>query len=387
MAALRTVEALRRHGMTLPITVLGDEAYLPYNRPPLSKEVLASNEVTHEAVAFPIRESINDVTFLTGTKAIAVDMEAQTVTDHRGSAHAFDYLVIATGLTPVKTTYPNEPAAGHHVLRTLDDALSLRPKLRDAARVVIHGGGFVGMEVAATAHKLGCSVTVVARGTHPLRMLGVELGEAIRRRHESYGVQFQLNATINDLVGGDTVSGVRLGTGETLSCDVFVEAIGSEPNTGFLGDNDIDITDGILTDSHLRAMKLTGGVWEKVFAVGDVARFPHQLTGDVPQRIEHWNIPTESGKHVAYEIARVEDGFNPVKKFHPVPSFWSDQFDIHIFALGLPGLHDRSTLVLGNYDEDCVVEYFKGDTLVGVAGIGYRSVVQGYRKQFDGEKG
>jgi len=387
MAGLRTAEALRRQKITHPITVFGDEAYLPYNRPPLSKEVLASNDVSHEAVAFPIRDSIADVTFITGTRVMAVDVDGQSVTDQHGATRPYDYLVIATGLTPNKATYPNNPPTGHHVLRSLDDALALRPMLRQGAKVVINGCGFVGMEVAATARKLGCDVTVVARGSLALKMLGLEFGEELQKRHEAEGVQFRLNTTISDLVGDETVTGVMIGSGETLDCDVFVEAIGSTPNTQFLAESDIDITDGVLTDSHLRAVKASGGVWDNVFAVGDVARFPHWLTGGVPRRIEHWNIPTDSGKHVAYEIARAEDPSLPDKEFTPIPSFWSDQFDIHIFSLGLPVLHDRATLVHGDYSGDCVVEYHRGDDLVGVAGIGHRSIVQGYRHQFDGEKG
>jgi NADPH-dependent 2,4-dienoyl-CoA reductase/sulfur reductase-like enzyme len=387
MAGLRTAEALRRQKITHPITVIGDEPYLPYNRPPLSKEVLASDNVRHEAVAFPLRDSIADVSFVTGTRVIAADLDTQTVTDDQGATHAYDHLVIATGLTPHKGTYSNQPGAGHQVLRSLDDALALRPLLRDGARVVIHGCGFVGMEVAATAKKLGCDVTVVARGSLPLKMLGEDFGHELERRHEAEGVRFVLNTTVADLEGPETVTGVALSSGETLACDVFVEAIGSTPNTEFLADNDIDISDGVLCDGHLRAVKTTGGVWDNVFAVGDVARFPHWLTRGVARRIEHWNIPTDSGKHVAYEIARAEDPTLPEKTFAPIPSFWSDQFDIHIFSLGLPALHDRATLVLGEYDGDCVVEYHRGDDLVGVAGIGHRSIVQGYRPHFDEQKG
>lgn len=384
MAGLRTAEALRRQKVAQPMTVIGDERYLPYNRPPLSKEVLASDEVTHEAVAFPIRDSIADVNFVTGTSVTAVDVAEQTVTDDTGVTRPFDYLVIGTGLTPNKSTYPHQPSDGHHVLRSLDDALALRPKLRNDSKVVIYGCGFVGMEVAATAAKLGCDVTVVARGSLPLKMLGQEFGEELQKRHEARGVQFVLDTTVTDLVGDETLTGVTLSSGETLDCDVLVEAIGSTPNTEFLSGQDIDTTDGVLCDAHLRAEKVSGGVWENVFAVGDVARFPHWLTGGTPRRIEHWNIPTDSGKHVAYEIARAGDPGLPAKEFSPIPSFWSDQFDIHIFSLGLPALHDRATLVLGDYGGDCVVEYHRGDNLVGVAGIGHRSVVQGYRPQFDG---
>ena len=118
-----------------------------------------------------------------------------------------------------------------------------------------------------------------------------------------------------------------------------------------------------------------------------MARFPHWLGDGTPGRIEHWNIPTDSGKHAGYEIALAEGADLPEKDFVPIPSFWSDQFDSHIFSLGLPGLHDRATLVVGEWFNDCVVEYHRGNTLVGVAGIGHRSTVQGYRPHFDGEKG
>jgi 3-phenylpropionate/trans-cinnamate dioxygenase ferredoxin reductase subunit len=387
MAGLRTAEAIRRHKLTLPITVIGDEPYLPYNRPPLSKEVLASESVSHEAVAFPLRDSIADVTWLTGTTVVSADLDTQTITDHTGRVHPYDYLVIATGLRPNQVDYPTAPATGHHVLRSLDDALALRGVLRPGARVVIHGCGFVGMEVAATARKLGCEVTVVARGSVVLKMLGEEFGRELQRRHEAQGVVFRLNSVVSDLVGDDSVAGVALAGGEVVDCDVFVEAIGSTPTGGFLDSNDIDTADGILTDMHLRAVKPSGGVWSNVFAVGDVARFPHWLGQGTPRRIEHWNIPTDSGKHAAYEIARAEGAELPEKDFVPIPSFWSDQFDMHIFSLGLPVLHDRATLIVGEWSSDCVVEYHRGDTLVGVAGIGHRSTVQGYRPHFDGEKG
>lgn len=387
MAGLRTIEALRRHSLTLPVTVIGDEPYLPYNRPPLSKEVLASEKISHEAVAFPLRDSIADVSWITGTAVVSADLDAQTVTDNTGATHPWDYLVIATGLRPKKTTYPNSPSTGHHVLRSLDDAFALRPLLQPSARVVIHGCGFVGMEVAATAKKLGCEVTVVARGSQVLKILGAEFSRELQRRHEAQGVSFRLATTITDLQGDTTVTAVVLADGQLLPCDVFVEAIGSTPTGDFLAGNDIEHGDGLLTDAHLRAVKPSGGVWPNVFAVGDVAKFPHWLSEGDPRRIEHWNIPTDSGKHVGYEIARTGHASLPEKKFAPIPTFWSDQFDTHIFSLGLPVLHDRATLVLGEWSGDCVVEYHRGDTLVGVAGIGFRSTLQGYRPRFDREKG
>lgn len=387
MAGLRTAEAIRRQKLTHPITVIGDEPYPPYNRPPLSKEVLASDAVSLEAVAFPLRDSIHDVTWVTSTTVTNADLENHVVTESSGATHAYDFLVVATGLFANKSTYPNTPQRGHLTLRHLDDALALRPLLHPGATVVINGGGFVGMELAATAKKLGCDVTVIVRGSHPLTILGEDFGRELQKRHEKHGIAFHTQTTVTDLEGECAVTGVVLDSGRSLPCDVFIEAIGSTPNTSWLAGNDIDTTDGVLTDNHLRGVKKTGGVWSNVFAVGDVARFPHWLTGEHPRRIEHWNIPTESGKHVGAHIAYAAGQGSAPAEFSPIPSFWSDQFDMHIFSLGLPALHDTATLALGEWSGDCVVEYRRGQELVGVAGIGHRSTVQSYRTHFAGQKG
>ena len=160
MGGLRAAEALRRFGYLGPITAIGDEPYSPYNRPPLSKEVLA-NEVSHEAVAFAQRPATADVNWVLGTRAESADLEHRTVTDSNGQVHPYSALIIATGLRPKRLQVSNSELAGRHAVRTLDDAIALRAALVPGARVVILGAGFIGCEVAATARKLGCDVTVV----------------------------------------------------------------------------------------------------------------------------------------------------------------------------------------------------------------------------------
>ncbi|NDE89272.1 MAG: NAD(P)/FAD-dependent oxidoreductase, partial [Micrococcales bacterium] len=174
MGGLRTAESLRRFGYTGPITVIGQEIHAPYNRPPLSKEVLAK-EVTHEAVAFEQRPATADVNWVLGTKAVSLDSEHNTVTDSEGQVHQYSALVIATGLRPRRVNFPNGELANRFALRTLDDAIALRSQLSEGKNVVIIGGGFIGCEVAATATKLGCNVTVIHNAAHPmLRPLGTE---------------------------------------------------------------------------------------------------------------------------------------------------------------------------------------------------------------------
>lgn len=384
MGGLRVAEALRRFGYSGPITAIGDEHYAPYNRPPLSKEVLA-NEVSHEAVAFPQRPATEDVNWVLGTRAISADLENRTVTDANGDVHPYSALIAATGLRPKRLQVPNGELGGRHAVRSLDDAIGLRSALVPGARIVILGAGFIGCEVAATARKLGCEVTVVAPGVHPIvRPLGVELAKEIQRRHEAEGVRFIMKTTITDLIGENHVAGVVLDSGEQLACDVLVEAIGSHANTEWLEGTDIDITDGILTDNAMRATRTDGTVHEDVFAIGDVARFANPIFDDKARRVEHWNIPTDTGKRVGQVLAaKLTNAENwPAvleDKFAPIPSFWSDQFDMHILAFGLLALADEVKLIHGEVEGDCVYGYYREGKMVGVCGIGLRSTVQGYR--------
>ena len=387
MGGLRMAEALRRFGYTGPITAIGDEAHAPYNRPPLSKEVLAT-EVTHDAVAFPQRPATADVNWVLGTRAESADLEHQTVTDSNGEIHPYRTLIIATGLRPRRLHVPNSELAGRHAVRTLDDAIALRAELTPGAHVVIVGAGFIGCEVAATARKLGCDVTIVGPGSLPmLRPLGHELAEEMMRRHIKQGVNFRMKTNVVDLVGETRVTGVVLDDGTTIECDVLVESIGSHANTEWLDGNDLDLSSGVLTDGALRALRADGSAWETVFAIGDVARFPNPTFGAEARRVEHWNIPTDTAKRVGQVVAAQYESDEKyaeslAERFAPIPSFWSDQYDNHLLAYGLLALADEARLLDGDISGDCVFGYYRDGEMVGVCGIGMRSVVQSYRNNF-----
>ncbi len=377
MGGLRTAEALRRFGYDGAITVFGDEDYAPYNRPPLSKEVLAES-VSHDAVAFEMRAAVADVNWVLGTRVLSADLEHSTVTDHNYEVHSYAALVIATGLRPRRLRVPNDDLRGRHAVRTLDDAIALRAELVAGARVVIVGAGFIGCEVAATARKLGCDVTIVAPGVHPmLRPLGQELAAEMQRRHEAQGVVFLMKREVTDLIGTTSVTGVLLDDGTTVECDLLVEAIGSHENTEWLDGNDLDTTAGVLTSNNLRAVRGDGTEWDNVFAVGDVARFPNPVYDHECRRIEHWNIPTETAKRVGQVFTGQAQG-----EFRPIPSFWSDQYDNHLLAYGVLALADEIRLEDGDLAGDCVFGYYRNGVMVGVCGIGMRSVVQSYRANF-----
>ena len=377
MGGLRTAEAFRRFGYAGPITVIGDEPYAPYNRPPLSKEVLAET-VSHEAVAFEQRESTADVNWIFGTRVQSADLDHNLVTVANGDVHPYSALVIATGLRPRRLSVANGELRGRHAVRTLDDAIALRADLTPGARVVIVGAGFIGCEVAATARTLGCDVTVVAPGIHPMqRSLGTELAAEMQRRHEAKGVVFRLKTAVVDLVGESSVEGVVLDDGTTLPCDVLVEAIGSHENTEWLEGNDLDLSAGVLATNDLRALRQSGAAWDNVFVVGDVARFPNPAYDDDARQIEHWNIPTETAKRVAQVFTEQAQG-----AFRPIPSFWTDQYDNHLLAYGVLALADDVKLIDGDISGDCVFGYYRSGTMVGVCGIGMRSIVQSYRANF-----
>jgi NADPH-dependent 2,4-dienoyl-CoA reductase/sulfur reductase-like enzyme len=386
LAGLRSAEGLRKAGYSGPIKVIGNEPYLPYNRPPLSKDLLSGTGEIDE-IYFPIKESVADIEWVLGQAATSLDTKEQKVTDLSGAIHPYSALVIATGLRPKPLPVDANGISGVHVLRTFDDAVALRKQLLPGVKVLILGAGFIGCEVAATAIKAGCQVRVVSRTHEPMQeALGKTLAKEVKRRHELKGVEFVKGASVFGLIGDGHVERVILDSGVIYDADLVVVAIGSLPNTEWLEGSGIDISDGVLVDGGLRALSSDGTVVENIFAVGDVARYVNPLFDQVPRRVEHWNLPTETGKRAGLVLGKYLNGESIAEMlaepFAPLPSFWSDQYDMHILAFGMTYLADRSELVAGELSGECVFEYFRNDKLVGVCGIGMRPTIQSYRTKF-----
>ncbi|NUP18038.1 MAG: FAD-dependent oxidoreductase [Streptomyces sp.] len=382
MGGLRAAEQLRAAGWTGTITVVGDEPHMPYNRPPLSKEVLAG-KAPFESLAFTPKAAAADVDWRLGTKAVAARLTDRTVALDDGSEIPYDGLVVATGMRPRRLRCPG-PLTGRHTVRTADDAQGLRAELtRSGARVVVVGAGFIGCEVAATAVGLGVrEVTVV--DPLPLPMvgpLGELLGRALRKRHEERGVRFALGTAVAGFEGEDRVTGVVLSDGTVLPADVVVESVGSVANVGWLEGNGLDLSDGVLTCGQLRV-----GDRAEVVAVGDVARFPNARYDGVPRRVEHWSIPTDTARHAAKVlVAHLAGAQADLAPFTPLPTFWSDQHDFRLQSFGAPllGLGDVRVLD-GDPDGDVLVGYHTDDRLVGVVALGGQAAARGaarYRAQ------
>ena len=295
-----------RRASTAPVALVGAEDHLPYDRPPLSKKVLAG-EWEPDRIALR-RDGGLDALGLDarlGVRAVRLDPAERTVHLSDGDALTYDALVIATG-SEVRRL-PGQPELdGLHMLRTLDDSLALRAALTNGSpRVVVVGAGFIGSEVASTAHGLGCAVTVVEALPVPLvRALGPEMGAACAALHRDNGVDVRLGVGVEGFDGRDRVEGVRLTDGTVLAADVVVVGVGVAPATGWLEGSGLELRDGIVCDASLAAGP------PGVYAAGDVCRWPNELFGE-EMRVEHWTNAAEQGAHAARAILAVAAGERP----------------------------------------------------------------------------
>lgn len=365
IAGLRAAEAVRKAGFTGDVVVIGDEPHMPYNRPPLSKEALAGT-MDPARLIFRVPKVAQDVEWRLGTTVAAADLTARTVTLTDGSTLDWSGLVIASGLRPRMLPLPG-PESGRHVMRTIGDMDSLRAVLRPGTRLVIIGAGFVGCEVAATARTLGAEVDVVAPEAVPVeRPLRAAVGHVLRQRHETEGVRFHLGTVPVEYLGTDRVDAVRLRDGSTLPADFVVEAVGCTPNTEWLAGNDLDLTNGVLCDNRLRVPDRPD-----VVACGDVARFPNPLFDDVPRRVEHWTMANDTARKAGAVLGRHLVGEAPDETpFAPVPTFWSDQYDLRLQSFGSVELGGDDVRVLEKDPAGgLVVGYHRAGDLVGVVVI------------------
>ncbi|MEV0383202.1 FAD-dependent oxidoreductase [Nonomuraea sp. NPDC050643] len=323
-AGLSTAEALRRHGFEGRLTLLGAELHSPYDRPPLSKQVLAGDWEPGRA-QLRTRAQLDGLNaeFALGEPAAALDAAARAVTTASGRVLRADAVVIATGLTPRRLP-GQDGLAGVHGLRGLDDALALRAHLTAARRLVVVGEGVLGAEIAATARAMGLDVTLAGMGSTLLGdQVGDVIGARLARTHTERGVRLRLGVAVEGLAGADgRVTGVRLATGELLPADAVVVAIGSRPGTGWLEGSGLTVGDGVECDTRCRAA-------EGVYAVGDVARWEHEGLGR-RLRLENRTNATEQAQVVAANLLGAD------RPYTPVPYFWTDQYDVKIQAHGLP---------------------------------------------------
>jgi NADPH-dependent 2,4-dienoyl-CoA reductase/sulfur reductase-like enzyme len=385
LAGLRTVESLRSNGFTGPITLLSEEPQSPYDRPPLSKQFLAgtwdSNRITlrtdEELTAL-------NVDLRLGMQAAGVDVAGRFVHGVApGVTHSFPYdaLVIATGVRarplPAGLVDPGLQKPSVHTIRTRADSEALQPLLTEGAKVVVVGAGFIGAEVAATASAKGATVTIIEALPIALsRALGDGMGAACGSLHARHGVTLRCGIEVIAITNGC----VFLADGSTLAADVVVAGIGTIPNTEWLADSGMDLTNGVRVDEYCRVLSNEGSILYGVYAVGDIASFPLPwpiglaLPEPILARIEHWTNAAEMAAHLAQVLT------GEATPYAPVPYFWSDQYNHKIQFLGRAQPCDEVRIVAGSVDEGAwLALYRSGDRLTAALGVSKVRALAPYR--------
>lgn len=378
LAGLRAVEASRDAGYTGPITLIGAEEHLPYDRPPLSKAYLQRTvaDALPDHPGFHPADHFDElgVETVLGRPATALDTSRRAVrvgTGRDAREVAYDALVLATGSAPRRLPGQDE-LDGVYCLRTLDDALAIRAALESGARVVVVGAGFIGAEIASAAHARGLAPVVLGASATPLaRAVGPEMGAALGGLHTSNGVDLRLGVPVAALEGNGHVERVRLADGSAVDADVVVVGIGTVAATGWLSDSGLRLDDGVVCDATL----FTGA--PGVFAAGDVARWDNPVF-DAPMRLEHWTSAAEQGA-VAARNALDPDHAVP---YATVPYLWSDQYGHRIQFVGRPDA-DEVVVVEGDAHggERFVALYRAGDRLVGALALDGQGEIMKYRGQ------
>lgn len=368
-SGLCTVEALRRRGYGGRITVIGDELHPPYDRPPLSKQVLSGAwQPDRAALRSAEVMSALDADFVLGDEAVGLEPSSRTVRMASGRALAGDAIVIATGVK-ARRLPGQEMLSGVHVLRTLDDTLALRRDLLEASRLVVVGEGVLGSEIAATARTLGLDVTLAGPLAAPMAaQIGPFASGLLGQLHQARGVRLRLGMGVAGLVDdAGRVSGVRLVDGEELPADVVVVAIGASPATGWLAGSGLIVDNGVVCDACCRAA-------EGIYAVGDVARWHHPRLGRLV-RFENRTNATEQAEAVAAAILGDD------APYAPVPYFWTDQFDVKIQVFGVVPADADMEIVEGDPAAGRFVARYSSEGVVaGVLGWNMPKQVRSHRQ-------
>ena len=356
LAGLRAVETLRREGFDGRLVLIGAEPHLPYDRPPLSKQLLRGEWEPDKIALRRAGYDELELDLRLGTRATALDPGARRVTLDDGSQLEYDGLVIATGAAP-RVLRGTPDLEGIHLLRTLDDALAIRDALGREPRVCVVGAGFIGAEVAASARSLGLEVSMVDPLPVPCqRGVGAQMGELLADLHRDHGVALHLGVGVEGFEGGQRVARVRLADGRALDADLVVIGIGVAPETSWLASSGLKLEDGVVCDATC-ATDAPG-----VVAAGDVARWFNPLF-DEAMRVEHWTNAAEQGVHAARRLLAGPEAAQP---FAPVPMFWSDQYDRKIQFAGHARPDDEVVVAAGDPAERRFVAlYGREGRLVG----------------------
>ncbi|WP_042576640.1 NAD(P)/FAD-dependent oxidoreductase [Rhodococcus sp. MEB064] len=349
LAAVSAIEGLRDRDYSGEIHVIGAEDEPPYTRPPLSKEAMTDGRFAPGGLALrePEWYSERGVELHLGRTVTSLDTAGHEVLDDRGTSHSYDGLVIATGSAarelPAAMIAP-EAMGDVFTLRTIADARRIGERLERGRRLIVVGGGFVGMEVAATAAKLGVDVTVVDVAPMPMsRVFGTTIGRWFNAMHRRHGVDVRCSTSVDRIFkSGDDVV-VVLNGGERLTADTVLVGIGGVPAVDWLAGSGVTVDNGVVCDPDLQT-SVPG-----IVAAGDVASWRNDTFGDV-MRVEHWTNAVEQGRHAAGRL------LGDTANFTSVPYFWTDQFEAKLRFCGRADADDE--IVIESQDDTSLVALF-----------------------------
>ncbi|GGR46864.1 NAD(P)/FAD-dependent oxidoreductase [Nocardioides luteus] len=349
LAAVSAIEALRDEGYAGRLTLVGKEPELPYERPQLSKDFLSGAKefkLSHDQAWFEEK----DVTVLTGTTATALDLDGAKVALSSGDELPFDQVLLATGAEPKRPPIPGVETA--MTLRTVEDARRLKEAVEPGTRVVMIGGGWIGLEVAASVTALGGEAVVLEAAAQPLlNVLGPALAEYVATLHARNGVEIHTEATVEAIEPGV----VRTSTGE-ISADVVLVAVGAAPTTGLAEDAGLEVDGGIVVDERLRSSD------PRVFAAGDVALAKHTVLG--PLRVEHWDNAIRQGRLAARSMLGKDGAYDWQ------PYFFTDQFEFSMEYVGHSSPDDEVVLRGATASDEFIAYWRRGATVTAGMNVG-----------------
>jgi NADPH-dependent 2,4-dienoyl-CoA reductase/sulfur reductase-like enzyme/nitrite reductase/ring-hydroxylating ferredoxin subunit len=363
-------ETLRREGYDGPVTMIGADEFLPYDRPNLSKDYLAGN-APEEWIPLRPPEFYRDqrIDAFTNTSVTAINSKTKQVTLSDGRSLGYGALLLATGAEPVRLKIPGNDLPQVCYLRTLSDSRRIIEKAKNAKRAVVIGASFIGLEVAWSLRVRKLEVHVVGKGSLPLeKVLGRELGNLIRQTHEAHGVKFHFGRTpakfevasasqpMSDRQDADSTITVKLDDGTKLDCDLVVVGIGVRPNTKLTEEAGLATDNGVLVNEYLET-NVPG-----IFAAGDIARWPDPRAGRI--RVEHWVVAQRQGQTAARNMLGAQEAFVVP------PFFWSNHFDLHVHYVGHGNSDDRTSVSGDLKAKNVSVIFRSGDKLTAVASVG-----------------
>ena len=359
LAGAHAAHQLRKDGFDGRILLIGDEQFLPYDRPPLSKAVLLGEaEVEKTQLWSEADYAQAEITPVLSTRVTAIDRASRSLEIEGGENIAFDKLLLCTGARARDLPFASPSISGVNCLRSLDDALRIRDSLKAGSRVVVIGFGFIGAEVAAAARKLGCTVTLVEAASLPMqRILGSEAAIRYCNMHKQHGVDIRLSTFVEEIREERQVKVVRLSDGSEIDCDSIIYGVGSIANSELAKTAGAAVGNGIIVNRYCETSV------EGIYACGDVASRPSSYA-DGHIRLESWQNAYRQAVAAARSMLGIREDFDDL------PWFWSDQYDLRMQLAGLPGSHDK-VIWRGDGDDGLSGSafYFSNDHLKAVLGL------------------